>query len=336
MIALVSNGSAGSMREAGTPPPTHAINGFFAPRHIPPPPDLKAKSSNGINVAALSRSPLYRDFRRAFVQGTGLPLSLSTPHRFDLIRFARGQKNSFAALITKTDSGRLHSSALQHRLEEKAQLRSQTLMCFAGLCHSAVPVRVGDKLIGFLHTGHVLLHHPDKTRFDRIARKLADRTPKFDFKKTEQAYFRTRTIPPAQYESLIGLLAIFAEQLGAAGSQLGLHADHAEPAAVARAREIIDRQSHNGVSLGQIAKLVNVSANYFSELFHKTTGIRFVDYVARVRVEKAKEKLHNSRARISEVAYEVGFQSLSQFNRAFKTFAGEAPKEFRARSSGAA
>ena len=78
--------------------------------------------------------------------------------------------------------------------------------------------------------------------------------------------------------------------------------------------------------------MVNVSANYFSELFRKTTGIRFVDYVARVRVEKAKSMLLHSQARISEVAFDVGFKSLSQFNRAFKKFAGEAPKEYRARS----
>ena len=157
-----------------------------------------------------------------------------------------------------------------------------------------------------------------------------------DLKQAEEAYFATRVIARPHYNSLVKLLAIFAEHLAVSGSQITLQQNQAEPSAVSRARKIIDLQSQDEVSLGQVAKLVNVSANYFSELFHKTTGIRFVDYVARVRVEKAKTMLSDSRARISEVAYDVGFKSLSQFNRAFKKFAGEAPTAYRARSGSAA
>jgi len=296
----------------------------------------EANGSEEITLAALSRSPLYRDFERAFALGTGLPLFLRAPQTLNVIRFARGRKNPFCALMTRPSNGCLQCRPLQRTLEERAQLHPKTLKCLTGLSHTAVPVRVGDKLIAFFHTGHVLLHQPDQSRFNRIARKLTDAGLKVDLKRIEEAYFKTRILPRAQYESFVGLLKIFAKQLAAGGSQLGLHADQPEPAAVTQAREIIDLRSHEGVSLGQVAKLVNVSANYFSELFHKTTGIRFVDYVARVRVEKAKSMLLDPRARISEVAYAVGFQSLSQFNRAFKKFAGEAPMEFRARSGGAA
>jgi AraC-like DNA-binding protein len=49
--------------------------------------------------------------------------------------------------------------------------------------------------------------------------------------------------------------------------------------------------------------------------------------VARLRVEKARNLLQNPDKRISEVAFEVGFQSLSQFNRAFKKHAGMTPSE---------
>ena len=72
-----------------------------------------------------------------------------------------------------------------------------------------------------------------------------------------------------------------------------------------------------------------MSASYFSEIFKKATGINFVEYVARLRVEKARNLLQNPDRRISEVAFEVGFQSLSQFNRAFKKHAGMTPTEAR-------
>jgi AraC-like DNA-binding protein/ligand-binding sensor protein len=292
----------------------------------------EAQRSDEITLAALSRSPLYRGFERAFARGTGLPLFLHAPHTLNVIRFRRGYKNPLCALTTRPSNGCLQCRPLQRTLEEKAQLHPKTMSCLTGLSHTAVPVRVGDKLIAFLHTGHVLLHQRDKNRFNRVARKLTDAGLKVDLKKIEEAYFKTRILPRERYESFVGLVKIFAKQLAAGGNQLGLHADQPEPAAVTQAREIIDLRSQEGVSLGQVAKLVNVSANYFSELFHKTTGIRFVDYVARVRVEKAKSRLLDPRARISEVAYAVGFQSLSQFNRAFKKFTGEAPNEYRMRS----
>ena len=54
----------------------------------------------------------------------------------------------------------------------------------------------------------------------------------------------------------------------------------------------------------------NGSANlHFCKVFKKSTGLKFTDYVARVRLEDAKTQLLNPSRRISEVAYDVGFQS---------------------------
>jgi AraC-like DNA-binding protein len=64
-------------------------------------------------------------------------------------------------------------------------------------------------------------------------------------------------------------------------------------------------------------------------MFKKATGINFTDYVARVRIEKAKNLLLNPNLRISEIAYEVGFQSLTHFNRVFKKILGRSPTDYR-------
>jgi AraC-like DNA-binding protein len=55
----------------------------------------------------------------------------------------------------------------------------------------------------------------------------------------------------------------------------------------------------------------------------------FIDYLGRVRVEKAKNLLRNPNLRISAIALEVGFQSVSQFNRTFKKVTGRPPKQLR-------
>jgi len=61
----------------------------------------------------------------------------------------------------------------------------------------------------------------------------------------------------------------------------------------------------------------NTSTFYFCKLFKRATGLTFTDYVARVRVEKAKPLLLDRDRRVSEIAYDVGFQSLTHFNRVF-------------------
>jgi AraC-like DNA-binding protein len=64
-------------------------------------------------------------------------------------------------------------------------------------------------------------------------------------------------------------------------------------------------------------------------MFRKITGINFTDYLARLRIERAKNLLLNPNLRISEIAFEVGFQSLTHFNRVFKRVLGQSPTDYR-------
>ena len=57
----------------------------------------------------------------------------------------------------------------------------------------------------------------------------------------------------------------------------------------------------------------------------------FTEYVNRKRVEWAKVALLKPHARVTEVAFAVGYQSLSQFNRSFLKYAGESPTQHRKR-----
>ena len=82
-------------------------------------------------------------------------------------------------------------------------------------------------------------------------------------------------------------------------------------------------------ALGAVAKAANTSTFYFCKMFKKAVGINFTDYLSRVRIEKAKNLLLNPNLRISEIAFEVGFQSLTHFNRVFKKIVGQSPTEYR-------
>jgi len=105
----------------------------------------------------------------------------------------------------------------------------------------------------------------------------------------------------------------------------------AEPVEIWKSRKFIEKHSAEELSLNKVAKAVNVSANHLSEKFKQVTGVNFVDYIAHTRFEKACDLLLNSSLRISEIAFAVGFQSLSQFNRVFKKLSSKSPTEFRQR-----
>ena len=78
---------------------------------------------------------------------------------------------------------------------------------------------------------------------------------------------------------------------------------------------------------------MNFSAGYFNEMFRQTTGMTFTGYVASVRVERVKALLSNPVLRITEIAYDTGFKSLSQFNRVFKRLTGVSPTGYREKLS---
>jgi AraC-like DNA-binding protein len=189
---------------------------------------------------------------------------------------------------------------------------------------------VGDRLIAFLHTGQVLLEQPTRTKFNRIAAALLAWGAQADLKKLEDAYFHTRVLSPAQYQSFVRLLGIFAEHLAGCSNQLLLQSQTNEATAIGQARLYISEHQNQDLSLKSVAAAVNLSAGYFSELFKKSIGLTFIEYLARVRIEQAKNLLQNPRLRVTDIAFQCGFGSLSQFNRTFKKISRQSPQRFRA------
>lgn len=287
-------------------------------------------------VAQLKRSQVFRDYEQAFRETTGLPINLRPVEAFDLPHHGDPKESPFCALMAQSNHSCASCLQLQKKVEEEARLEPKTLKCFAGLCDSAVPVRVGDNLIAFLQTGQILLHAPSKVDFTRATRQLVQWGTEVDLKRLEEAYFQTRVVTRKQYESILRLLTIFAQHLSAMSNQLMVEKATEELPAVAKARVYIADRHADELSLTEVASAVNMSAFYFCKTFKKATGMTFTEYLARVRVEKVKHLLLNPHKRVSEAAYEAGFQSLSQFNRVFRRIAGEAPSTYRERLHGPA
>jgi AraC-like DNA-binding protein/ligand-binding sensor protein len=287
------------------------------------------KLGNRQLVEKLTRSAIYRDYVRAFSAVTGLPIALRGIEHWQPALRGAANENPFCALMARSNRVCAACLEVQRKLTQTVGDRSRTVTCFAGLSDSAVPIHVGDQLIGFLQTGQVLLRQPSKFRFDRAARKLVDWGVHVDLRKAREAYFHSRMLTKKQYRSMLRLLEIFGRHLSILSNQIAVESSASEPAAVARAKHFIAQNQGGAICLATVAKAVNTSTFYFCKLFKRTTGLTFTDYLARVRIEKAKTLLHDRNRRVSEVAYDVGFQSLTHFNRVFRKIAGQSPTSYR-------
>src|ERR1035438_7497098 len=300
---------------------------------------FKSRNGSGVNadralIEALTNSKVFQDYERAFAEATGLPVALRAVESWQLPHHGHRNESPFCAMVLETSRACASCLQVQEKLSQGAAEEAYTVNCPAGLCDTAVPVRLGDRLLGFLQTGQVFRKTPTRSQFERTLRLVKEWGVQVDPVKLEQAYFNTRVVPNRQHEAVVKLLSIFAQHLSMLSNQVVLQQDNAEPPVITRAKEFIQEHQTENLRLGHVAKAVNTSTFYFCKMFKKVTGINFTDYLSRVRIEKSKNLLLNPNLRVSEIAFEVGFQSLTHFNRVFKKILGQSPTEYRAQLLG--
>lgn len=83
------------------------------------------------------------------------------------------------------------------------------------------------------------------------------------------------------------------------------------------------------ISLQSIAQTTFTSPSYLSTIFKKEMGVSFVEYLAMVRVDKAKELCAKKDLKISEIAHRIGYQDSSYFSYCFKKIVGSSPSEYQ-------
>lgn len=84
------------------------------------------------------------------------------------------------------------------------------------------------------------------------------------------------------------------------------------------------------ISLAKIAKVAKMSPFAFSRYFKKNTGAGFVEYLNRVRINKACYLLRETEYQVNDIATECGFSSISNFNKQFRKTEGFSPRDYRA------
>jgi AraC-like DNA-binding protein len=93
--------------------------------------------------------------------------------------------------------------------------------------------------------------------------------------------------------------------------------------------EFVRQNFESKISLDEIANTVNMTVPALCRFFKKSTGKTFIQFVTEYRIAYACKLISEDYYNISSVAYDCGFNNLSNFNRSFKKITGKSPSQYR-------
>ena len=92
--------------------------------------------------------------------------------------------------------------------------------------------------------------------------------------------------------------------------------------------QYIEEHLAESLTLEQMAQIAHFHPNYFIRIFKQSTGLSPIQYVNRLRIEKAKHYLTFTPMSVSDIADKLGLE-ISYFSRMFKDHSGFSPSEYR-------
>ena len=292
-------------------------------------------------IEELSRLRVYRDFEQAFSQVTGLSVQLRTLGMWNLACALLNQEGRFTSvtivaiwlgenIIGVLQTGRAAlDEPISGQLADRKKLLTNPVVAknSSRRINGYVPVWLGERIIGVFQTSRATIEEPMAKRLD--GRIEPDSGVAASENRGRTSDWHVPVFSRPRYEAMVHLLQIFGELLSFYANQIVIKLNEREPYRVRLARTFISNHRTEDINLADVARATHVSSFYFCKIFKKATGLTFVEYRNRLRIESAKKMLLNLNLTVSEIAYSVGFQSLTQFNRLFRRVVGKSPTRFR-------
>lgn len=98
---------------------------------------------------------------------------------------------------------------------------------------------------------------------------------------------------------------------------------------VKQAVKYIDENYFEELTLLSLSQKYNVESSYFSKIFRQETGDNLMLYIAKKRIDKSKEYMIDPKISLTEIAFMVGYDEYTYFNRVFRKITGVSPSEYR-------
>ena len=129
----------------------------------------------------------------------------------------------------------------------------------------------------------------------------------------------------------IGLDLAAAVIHGTANGSRTASAAPGDPARIARVLRCLEATTAERHALGDLARTASLSPYHFLRVFKAVTGVTPHQWILRARLREAAHRLATTRAPVTEIALEVGFDDLSNFIRTFRAEFGVSPSRYRGR-----
>ncbi len=275
----------------------------------------------------LASSAAVREQQVAFTCATGVPLTLAP---------ASAHALGDDTFCVKGCLGGHSGTACQQKLlqaEKRAVMRTSPVQyaCPSGLVKILVPVFINGCHAGSLLAGPFAMHSLDGNRLTHLVDRLDRLGLGNRAGRLQETWLFTPRLSTVKCRAAGTLLRMFGKYLEECGRQQLRSRGPRQSALLQKIEAFLAECRNSPVSLKEVAACVNLSPCHFCSVFKKQTGLTFSQYRTRQRLEKARMLLDDPERRVSDVAFEAGFESIPYFNRAFRRAVGCSPTQYRIR-----
>lgn len=277
----------------------------------------------------LSLHPLLLQLLKDLRILTGLPAYFSSPLLDGNTEPLPAELPPLCGHLQRAPGGCKMCVCFRQNLRDTATTQPVAARCDGGLWEVIVPVIVGTQVVGHLLVIGLADGDASARELNRT-RHLLSRMG-FDLSAEMLSRLRagSRRMDEIERASIGRLLHALAEQAGRLFTEHLATPSVSASALVDQTYQHVHSQFFRRLRVSQLARELGVSPAHLSRTFHRATGLRLVDYVARYRAERARQLLLESSQPIATIAEACGFQSISQFNRVFRATYGQQPRDVR-------
>ena len=121
----------------------------------------------------------------------------------------------------------------------------------------------------------------------------------------------------------------FFDKLKAACNWISSRKERQADCVVDKAKQYIEDNYGQDISLDEVSRSVDISPYYFSKLFKEGTGQTFIEYLTNLRMQKARRLIEEGELSMKEIGMKVGYADANYFSRTFKKNVGVSPTDYR-------
>ena len=165
---------------------------------------------------------------------------------------------------------------MQQRVCEEVEGAPRTLSCVFGLSETATGAKMSGQIVAYLQTGQVFFKSPAPQQTRCAPKQIRQWGLDLDPNEAAMLYRAAPVVRPKDYPSSVQLLQFFADQLGLMANQILMQQSDAEPPQITRARQFIEANSQDKLSLSAMARQVGMRQFYSDPPVRKHSWLRMM------------------------------------------------------------